>query len=114
MKGLRHAARARRFPRPVHPLAAWRGAAGSGVGREAWAPTQCSLPDPNRHSLMGPEDWDGLGASPEDLRASRAAGVAPAGVERAGRLEFAVWVATRNVCDAKTLDACSGTVQSSS
>ena len=30
-------------------------------------------------------------------------------MERAGRLDLAVWVATRNVCDAKTLDASDGT-----
>jgi hypothetical protein len=81
--------------------------AGGAAARAPWGPRQCSLPDPNRHPLMGPEDWDGLGASPAELRASRAGAVAPAGVERAGpaRLELAVWVATRNVCDAKTLDA---------
>ncbi len=67
-----------------------------------WLPRQCTVPDPNAHSLMSIEDWEGLSVSPEEIRKSHAEALVPKRLE--DRLELVMWVVTRLVCDAKSLN----------
>jgi hypothetical protein len=67
-----------------------------------WNPAQCLLPDPNAHPLMSVELWDSLAASPEEIRQSHADAMVPRRLE--GQADLALWVLTRQVCDAKSLD----------
>jgi hypothetical protein len=67
-----------------------------------WNPQQCTLPDPNKHPLMGIADWESLSAPPDEIVRSHREGVLPKRIE--DRAELAMWVITRQVCDAKSLD----------
>jgi hypothetical protein len=69
--------------------------------RTSWDPPQCTLPDPNAHPLMSVELWDSLAASPEEIRQSHADAMVPRRLE--GQADLALWVVTRQVCDAKSL-----------
>jgi hypothetical protein len=67
-----------------------------------WTPVQCIMRDPNGHSLLSIEDWEGLSVSPEEIRKSHAEALVPKRLE--DRLELVMWVVTRLVCDAKSLN----------
>ena len=73
-----------------------------GIRPSSWVPSQCVLPDPNSHPLMSVKLWEEMSASPDEIRQSYADAKVPRRLE--GQSELALWVLTRQVCDAKSLN----------